>query len=325
MRVVTISLRGLVAFSAGLAVAIIAMFVFQAWRVDAAPGDLDRTFVPTQPCRLLDTRPVPDRVGPNGTLGPDDTRAVNIRGTQGSCRIPADAEGLSLNVTSIGATTLTFVTIWPGGARPLTSNLNPSPGAPPTPNAVTTDVSDTGTLNVYNSAGNVNLIIDVNGYYTSSTLTGLAAQVASANARIDQLESSKASTKTAVRDAVEITDATGAGLDSIVSLLSPAPVPGNVTIFAHIRLREDDEASTTRCAIRRPFLPISTSSNDVEVWQVATVPVTPVIGDLTVIHTEPVTAPFDPITLTYQLKCETLNGAVVTAEHAEMTLIFTPA
>src|SRR4029079_12805059 len=137
MRVVTISLRGLVAFSVGIAVAIVAMFVFQAWRVDAAPGDLDRTFVPMQPCRLIDTRPAPDRVGPNGTLGPDDTRVLNIRGTQGLCAIPVDAEGLSLNVTSIGATTLTFVTIWPGGARLLTSNLNPSPGAPPTPNAVT--------------------------------------------------------------------------------------------------------------------------------------------------------------------------------------------
>jgi hypothetical protein len=176
MPVVTISLRNFVAFAVGLAVAVIAMFTFQAWRADAAPGDLDTTFVPIAPCRLVDTRPAPDRVGQNGTFGPNDTRTIPVLGSNGNCTIPAEATGLSLNVTAIDATTSTFLTIWPDGARPLASSLDPSPGEPPTPNAVSTDLSDAGNFNIYNLTGNVNVIVDVNGYYTRASLTELATR-----------------------------------------------------------------------------------------------------------------------------------------------------
>jgi len=43
---------------------------------------------------------------------------------------------LALNVTAIGATAPTFLTVWPGGTRPTASSLNPVPGQPPTPNGV---------------------------------------------------------------------------------------------------------------------------------------------------------------------------------------------
>src|SRR5262245_63186489 len=112
MPVVTISLRNVVAFAGGLALAVIAIFIFHTWRADAAPGDTDTTFVPIAPCRLLDTRPT-DRIGSQGTLGADDSRTVPTHGTNGNCTIPAAAAGLSLNVTVVGATTLTFLTFWP--------------------------------------------------------------------------------------------------------------------------------------------------------------------------------------------------------------------
>src|SRR5262245_35259464 len=115
MPVVTISLRNVVAFAGGLALAVIAIFTFHTWRADAAPGDLDTTFVPIAPCRLMDTRPAPDRVGPSGTLGVNDTRTIAARGNNGDCSIPAEAAGLSLNVTAIKATAPTFLTIWPDG------------------------------------------------------------------------------------------------------------------------------------------------------------------------------------------------------------------
>jgi hypothetical protein len=178
MSVVTIQLRTLVAFATGLAVALISVFVFQAWRVDAAPGDTDTTFVPITPCRLFDTRPAGDRVGTAGTFSADDTKTFQGRGSNGKCVIPNDAVGLSLNVTAIGATAGSFLTIWPDGTRPKASSLNPAPGQPPTPNAVTTNLSGGGAFNIYNKAGTVNVIADVNGYYTKTNLQELAADIA---------------------------------------------------------------------------------------------------------------------------------------------------
>lgn len=125
------------------------------------------TFVPVNPCRLFDTRPefaIGDRTEP---LGPDDTHTVNAVGTAGECELPTGASGLVLNVTAVDATQLTFLTIWPADEpQPNASSLNPSPGGPPTPNAVSVDLSDAGSFSVYNYQGSVHVLADVVGYYT---------------------------------------------------------------------------------------------------------------------------------------------------------------
>lgn len=132
-------------------------------------GTGDRTvLVPLPgPCRLIDTRPA-SVVGPRTTpLGPAETYTIQGRppGATGNCTaIPAAAQTLSLNVTADRPSQVTFLTIWPDGPRPIASSLNPAPG-PPMPNAVTVALSATGTFNVFNSVGNVDLIIDVVGYY----------------------------------------------------------------------------------------------------------------------------------------------------------------
>ncbi len=197
---VTINPRTLVALGSGLAIALIAVFVFQAWGVDAAPGDTDATFVPVTPCRLIDTRPGEFHIGPLETFGPSDTQTVAAHGGNGDCTIPTDAVGLSLNVTALDATAPSFLTIWPNGDRPVASSLNPVPGQPPIPNAVVTTLSGAGSFEVYNLNGTVNVIIDVNGYYTNASLLEIAGRLvaleagkAAADAKITALEAGKAS------------------------------------------------------------------------------------------------------------------------------------
>lgn len=166
--------------SLGLAVVVgfvVAVVVLWAMRVDAAPGDTDTTFVPVAPCRLADTRPVPDRVGTAGSFAADDTKVFVAHGVNGKCTLPADAVGLSLNVTAVGASAPTFITVWGEGVRPTASSLNPSPGQPPVPNAVVTPLSGSGSFRVYNLAGRVDVIVDVNGYYTKQSLVGLDGRV----------------------------------------------------------------------------------------------------------------------------------------------------
>ncbi len=137
--------------------------------VSATQPDVAVAFVAITPCRVMDTR-AESNVGPKATpLGPGETHTVNTTTSDtGNCTdIPATATGVSLNLTALDATLPTFLTVWSTGvAQPAVSSLNPVPGAPPTPNAVTTAISADGQFDVFNLQGNVHVIADVNGYYT---------------------------------------------------------------------------------------------------------------------------------------------------------------
>jgi len=126
------------------------------------------TFIPITPCRVIDTRPAPDTVGAKSSpLGAGEIHTVETHGDNGDCTgIPNEATAVSLNVTAIGATQPTFLTIWAADAtQPESSSLNPVPGAPPTPNAVTTELNGDGEFSIYNLQGNVDVLADINGYY----------------------------------------------------------------------------------------------------------------------------------------------------------------
>ncbi len=125
------------------------------------------SFVPITPCRLLDTRPGVDNVGPRSSpLGPGEEYVVAARGAQGDCDLPSGASGIVANVTAVGTSSKTNIRLYPAGSpTPTTSNLNPSPGAPPTPNAVTTDLDAAGEFAIFNSRGSVDVFVDVVGYY----------------------------------------------------------------------------------------------------------------------------------------------------------------
>jgi len=124
---------------------------------------------PITACRLTDTR-LATQVGPRSTpLSADETLTIAARGTQGECTatdLPNDATALALNVTALLATERTFFTFWPDGTRPNAASLNPAANQPPTPNAVTVPLSNTGNFNLYNLRGNVHVVIDVVGFYT---------------------------------------------------------------------------------------------------------------------------------------------------------------
>ena len=134
---------------------------------DVSSGDRP-VLVPIEPCRLVDTRTAPAPIGPRTTpLAAAESLTVNAHQPSTPCAgvIPVDASAVSLNVTAVNPTQQTFLTIWADGPRPLASSLNPSAGSPPVPNAVTTELSATDTFQIYNDAGTVNVLVDVNGYY----------------------------------------------------------------------------------------------------------------------------------------------------------------
>jgi len=128
------------------------------------------SFVPIVPCRLADTRAA-SLVGPRSTaLAAQDTVTFAVWGTNGGCTIPNTATGIAGNVTAVGASQPTYLALFPAdAAQPTTSNLNPTPGQPPTPNQVTVGLSAAGAMKLFNNAGSVDVIIDIVGYYVPAS------------------------------------------------------------------------------------------------------------------------------------------------------------
>jgi uncharacterized protein (DUF1501 family) len=108
------------------------------------------------PARLLDTR-----AGGGTPLGQGETITLPVVGNRG---VPAAATAAVLNVTAVGATASTFVTVSPSGApRPETSSLNVA-GPEPVPNLVFVKLGG-GNVDIYNNAGETHVVVDVVGYF----------------------------------------------------------------------------------------------------------------------------------------------------------------
>ena len=153
----------------GAAVAVVLGAGFVLPNASAAVISGERAvFVPIVPCRLFDTRPAPDNVGPRATaLGAGEVFTQQVGGPNGNCNIPTDATAVSMNVTAVGGTAGSFLTVYPADApeRPQASNLNWTPGSPAVPNKVDVKLSATRAINLFNLAGSVNVLADVVGYY----------------------------------------------------------------------------------------------------------------------------------------------------------------
>jgi hypothetical protein len=143
---------------------------------NAASSPGASSFVPVTPCRIVDTR-AGAALGIRRTpLGANETLIFNIRGTNGQCTIPTEATGLAANVTVLDGTDNSFLQIWPADvAAPNASTNNWAAGQAPSPNKVDVKLSPLGQIKVRNDTGNVNVIIDVVGYYEpASSGTGAA-------------------------------------------------------------------------------------------------------------------------------------------------------
>jgi hypothetical protein len=180
-------------------------------------------FVQVTPCRLLDTRSGGDTVGPRATpLAAGETYITAARGAVGNCALPADVSALSMNVTVIGPTAASFLTVFPADAtRPTAANLNWVAGQPPTPNAVTAGLSADGKLAVFNLAGTVNVSVDVVGYYVPATqaVTDVSSDVVDLSQTIETVTSQIGALQTAVTGLAAPQEAVS----------TPVSVPDNLT------------------------------------------------------------------------------------------------
>ncbi len=132
-------------------------------------------FIGVTPARIMDTRNAPtiDHLGEGlGPLAAGGRVSLAVLGRAG---LPDSGVGaVALNVTAVGATTDTYLTVWPLGApRPIASNLNDG-AAETVPNMVVVPVGAGGGIEVYNDRGSVDVLVDVLGWFpTGAGFTGL--------------------------------------------------------------------------------------------------------------------------------------------------------
>jgi hypothetical protein len=119
---------------------------------------------PVAPTRLVDTRS--GQGGQLGALGADTSVAFQVSGQAG---VPSNGvSAVALNVTVTETTAPSFLTVHPADvALPVVSNLNFVAGATRA-NQVIVRLPSNGLINVYNSAGSTQVIIDVVGYYDNN-------------------------------------------------------------------------------------------------------------------------------------------------------------
>jgi hypothetical protein len=214
---------------------VLAITATQAWQATAAPGDTDATYVPVQPCRLVDMRPgTLPAAGKKTPLGAGvaNVHTQQVTGNVGSCvGIPSDAVAVAMNVTITNPTAQSFLTVYPANqSLPNASNLNWVAGGAATPNKVDVRLSPDGKINMFNESGTVNVIADVVGYYTRSSLTELNGRLAAVESQLTTLG--------ARQPVVEYVSAIDepvlplAAVDPVTLVVSPASEQLSVTINA---------------------------------------------------------------------------------------------
>lgn len=121
-------------------------------------------FRPLTPARLLDTR---TSLGGFSRMGPASSIDLAVAGHAG---LPTSGvSGVVLNVTATGGTVPSYLSVYPTGiGRPATSSVNFIPGTT-VANLVQVGVGVGGSISLYNDAGNVDVIIDVEGWYAADT------------------------------------------------------------------------------------------------------------------------------------------------------------
>ena len=119
------------------------------------------------PARLLETRPgyptVDGGAAGGGLVSPGGVVDLTVVGRG---NVPASGvDSVVLNVTVTGASTSSYVTVWPTGEqRPVASSVNVTAGKT-VPNLVVAKVGAGGQVSLFNFAGTTHLIVDVLGWF----------------------------------------------------------------------------------------------------------------------------------------------------------------
>ena len=137
------------------------------WVDESQPGQGGDRLLTVDPARLLDTR--------DGTGGPvepvagGEERPLTVAGISG---VPADADAVLGNLTSVNTAGPTYLSVWPGGQAPRTVSVLNSVAGEARSNLVCVGVGDAADWVLFNGVRTTALAFDAMGYATAAPGTG---------------------------------------------------------------------------------------------------------------------------------------------------------
>ena len=132
-------------------------------------ADVAETYVPLTPSRITDTRAGSGYPNAGSTLGAGGS--LNVQVTGAGAVPTTGVTAVVVNVTVVGPTASSYLTVFPEGTtQPGVSNVNFTPGQT-LANLATVPLGSQGGITVYNYTGSVNVVVDVEGYYTTTPQT----------------------------------------------------------------------------------------------------------------------------------------------------------
>jgi hypothetical protein len=135
-----------------------------------ASASVAGTYMPLSPTRIADTRAGSGYPDAGSTLGAGSSINVQVTGIGNVPTIGVTA--VVMNVTVVGPTAAGYVTVFPEGTtQPGVSNLNFTAGET-LANLATVPLGTQGGVTTFNHAGTVNVVFDVEGYYTTTPQSG---------------------------------------------------------------------------------------------------------------------------------------------------------
>jgi hypothetical protein len=125
-------------------------------------------FNPLTPARITDTRAGSGQTNAGSTLTAGGTLTVQATGKGG---VPATGvSAVEVNVTEAANTAGGFLTVFPqGNTAPTVSNLNFVSGQIVANRVIVPVNPANGQFSIFNHAGNTDVVVDVDGYFTDST------------------------------------------------------------------------------------------------------------------------------------------------------------
>lgn len=181
------------------------------------------SFHGVNPQRMLDTRgggrTVDQQFQGVGKIGADKQITIKLAGRQD---VPANAGAVALNVTAVGGSAESYLTVWPAGsAQPNASNLNFKPGQV-IPNMVIVPLSSRGEISIYNSAGSVDVLVDVLGWFPPQAQYSYVLRGVTPARLVDTRQGGNT-----VDTKYTSTGGLGAGATATYELLGRGPLPQN--------------------------------------------------------------------------------------------------
>jgi hypothetical protein len=125
------------------------------------------SFASVVPARLADTRPGSGFQGAGAPLGGGQTLRVQVAGHGG---VPAGARTALITLTVTHTTASSYASAYAAGSPlPAVSDVNWTGAGATVPNLVLVSLSaDDGSITIYNRNGNADIVVDVDGYLSTS-------------------------------------------------------------------------------------------------------------------------------------------------------------